>query len=123
MFFGNVKKLVLGSLVAGIAWSMTAPQADAFWHHRRWGSSGGSWGSYGSSGSSGGWYSERRQLGFVGQLGRLLWFVRLLGLERRLVLQRRQLGFERWQQGGSSGSMGGGVTRPFATFPPAARGR
>lgn len=56
MFFGNVKKLALGVVIAGVAWSMTAPQADAFWHHRRWGSSGGSWGSSCSS-CSGGWYS------------------------------------------------------------------
>jgi len=42
MFLGNVKKFVLAALVAGFVWSMTAPQADAFWHHRRWGSSGGS---------------------------------------------------------------------------------
>ncbi len=100
MFFGNVKKLVLGSLIAGIAWSMTAPQADAFWHHRRYGSSGGSWGSYGLVGFVGlerRLVLQRRQLGFVGQLGRLLLrFVRIVGLERRLVLQRRQLGLERW---------------------------
>ena len=34
----NIKKLVLGGLVAGVVWSMTAPQAEAF-HHRRWGCS------------------------------------------------------------------------------------
>ena len=94
MFLGNVKKLVLCSLVAGFAWSMTAPQADAFWH-RRGGSSGGSWGSYGSLGrlySSGGCGVRPAGTGADTTAA-------VVGLERWLLFQRRQLGLQRWQFG------------------------
>ena len=53
----HIKAVVAGAIIWAVAMLGDVTSANAFWHHRGWGSSGGSGGGYSGGYYSGGYYS------------------------------------------------------------------